>query len=368
MFKYTVALQGRTRENVVLRAITDGAAAATFLRLRAAYAYVSSGGAYELIHALEDAMPNWDAVSKQWLVAFDFGHTDPRGLDLLLAASRSEIRIPYATEVLASGRLNPKTTFHPKTMILDGAGQAHPPAMIAIGSANMTVSGLRTGHEDIAVALWTGGRLTRDAREQLAAMRAEAVWFDRVWARATRLTPALLARYRTARSTATNHEDASQRVREIQATRIMSFEQAAVLRSSGRLWVEVNNVAENLGPGRPGNQLHFRRGTRIFFGLTSRIVPKMTALGTVMIEFGGHAVPRNMRYGHNGMDTLDMPFPGIDGPSTYEHSVIMFERSSSSEFQLSVGSRAQIRGWKRQSTAEGTLYRLSGGREWGVLP
>ena len=64
------------------------------------------------------------------------------------------------------------------------------------------------------------------------------------------------------------------------------------------------------------NELHLPRGTRVFFGLTPRSVPRMTLLGNLEIRHGGIISQRHMRFGHNHMDTIDLPIPGVDGPAT----------------------------------------------------
>ncbi len=366
MFAYTVGLQGRGKEDVVIDAIHKGASAAEFSRLRAAYAYASAGGAAEIVDTLRAAMPNWDLVAKKWLVSMDWGHTDPRALLLLASLEGSEVRVPYADEVLAHG-LDPRTCFHPKTLILDREnGRA--PVTIAIGSANLTVSGLRTGHEDVSVATWSGGSLRTAERNQLAALLAEAAWFDKVWRRASILTTTLLDSYIAVRPKRKfRSEDTSRRVVEIEKSRAADYDRTASLLAATRMWVEVWNVAHNLGAGQPGNQLHMQRGCRVFFGMTPLDVPPMTALGTIDIEYGGHETPRNMRFGHNKMDTLDLPIPGVDGPATYENKVLLFRRISDGVFALKVGTTAEVRRWKDKSAAEGTSFAMSSGREWGVF-
>lgn len=367
MFRYRIALQGRGNENAVINAIAAGAGCAEFVQARGAYAYASAGGASDYVHALKTAMPNWDLVDKRWLISFDFGHTEPNALELLASLPNSQVRVPYAREVLGRLGLSPVRAFHPKTLILTGSKVGRAPLAVALGSANMTVSGLRTGHEDVSVATWTGGHVGADARAQLKAAYEEAAWFDRSWRAATRLTESLLAEYRAKRPNRITAEDASRRVKEVEQDRPLPFEQIATLQSSRRLWVEVNNVAENLGSGRPGNQIHLRRGTRAFFGLTPLSVPKMTFLGTINIVYGGREIPRHMRYSHNGMDTLDLPLPGTDGPATYEHVVLVFDQVGPDTFTLRIASPSQAARLKATSMATGTLYTLSGGRQWGVV-
>jgi hypothetical protein len=75
-----------------------------------------------------------------------------------------------------------------------------------------------------------------------------------------------------------------------------------------------------------------------------------------------------MRFGNNYMDKLDLPIPGIDGPPSYEDSVLRFEREPDGAFRLSLGTPSEVRRWKRSSERAGTLLTMRGGRQWGVLP
>lgn len=368
MFTYKVAIQSPRNEGAVIDALRGGAASGPFERLRAAYAYASAGGALELVRTLRDSVPNWSTLEKRWLISMDWGHTDPQALALLASLDGSQVRVPYAAEVLANG-LIPKVCFHPKTIIFDQIAprRSHPLA-IALGSANLTMSGLRTGHEDLALASWTGGRLTNVQRTQLEAMRLEATRFDQVWRTATRLSPAMLAAYQDLRpKSRPRSEDASRRVREIERGLVVDFDKAARLESASRLWIEIRYVVPNLGLARPGNQIDMARGTRVFFGFPATPVPPNTPLGTLSIQFGPAAQPRNMRFGNNSMEKLDLPAPGPGGPPTYENQVLLFTRLRSGVFGLTIGNPAQIAEWKRLSARASSSYRMNSGREWGVL-
>src|SRR5262249_52322246 len=98
------------------------------------------------------------------------------------------------------------------------------------------------------------------------------------------------------------------------------------LATAAFLWVEVRYVVENLGRGRPGNQIDLQRGTRVFFGLGVGQVPRNTPLGTMRIRTHGTAVDCNMRFGNNHMDKLNLPVPGEVGPATYESQTLLFGR------------------------------------------
>ncbi len=295
---YALAIQGPGNEGVVSRAITSAARAGPYLRLRAAYAYASSGGVLELVDVLRKTMPAFGTVEKYWLISFDFGLTDPRAVELLASLPNSNVRIPNAREVLASTRLAPARTFHPKTLILDqGTSGRTVPFAVVIGSANLTISGLRAGSEDISVASWVRTPTTKSRQLELDAAIRGAARFDRAWRAADPISRSLLDEYRARKPARSTPEDSNRRVREIERERVIGFDQAAAIAASSRVWVEVENVAENLGPRKPGNQLHLRRGTRVFFGVSAREVPKMTQL----------AISISCSAGVPSQDTFGMP-------------------------------------------------------------
>lgn len=138
------------------------------------------------------------------------------------------------------------------------------------------------------------------------------------------------------------------------------------------LWVEIDRLYENRGPGVPGNQLDLPRGSRVFFGFTDRDVPRNTIFGEVMIQFRGkREVGRNMRFGNNSMDKLNLPVPGTDGPATYDGSFLLFSRQAADaarrqRFYLEQGDHKDLSRWRARAAREEVIA-MSGGREMGVL-
>lgn len=375
MFAYKVALQGAGFEDAVIDALEIGAGTAPYNRVRGAYAYATAGGAVLLVDRLQRAIGGWEVAEKRWLVSLDWGHTEPEALDFLASLPGSQVRIPNAAQVLAAG-LVPRTCFHAKTLLLDQSQKADkPPATLAIGSANMTVSGLRFGYEHVSVATWLPGALSRAARTELAAMQAQAGRIESLWRRSRKVDRKLVNEYRALRVRvrarprrgSDRPEDSSFRVRELERTLHFDFERLAELRTANSLWVEVRYVVPNRGAGVPGNQVDLAAGTRAFFGLDPTRRPRNTPLGTLRIEYAGRESARNMRFGNNSMDKLDLPIPGVDGPPSYDGEVLRFDRLGGDRFRLVVGTAAQAARWKAASTAAGTSYRMNGGREWGVL-
>jgi hypothetical protein len=376
VFSYTVALQGTGREGAVMAAIAAGAATADYDRLRAAYAYASAGGAVFFVHTLRDAVEGWDAARKSWLISLDWGHTEPEALEYLASLPLSEVRVPNAAQVIASG-LTPRTCFHPKTLLLDQRARPNsPPATLAIGSANLTVSGLRVADEHVSVATWTAGRLTAAGQAELFAMRSEAAHLDATWRRASRLTTRLVSEYRTTRNRVRPRrrttfegraEDASTRVRELEDRWHFEYQRVAELLAAQSLWVEIDYVVANRGAGVAGNQIDLAAGTRAFFGLDPSRLPRNTPLGSVRLRYGAHSAIRNLRFGNNQMDKLDLPIPGVDGPRTYEKTVLLFRRNDDGSFDMRLGTPRLLARWKSASDARGTRFRMNSGREWGAF-
>jgi len=147
----------------------------------------------------------------------------------------------------------------------------------------------------------------------------------------------------------------------------MSFETTAAIARAENFWIQVEYVVENRGHGRPGNQIDLARGSRVFFGFSGRRVPRNTALGDVSIRFARHRSLTHMRFGNNYMDKLNLPIPGEGGPPDYSHTVLLFTRQSDGGFRMRVGTPDEARAWRRRSRSQETLFRMRGGREYGVF-
>ncbi len=370
MFEYFLAVQGPRAEGAVLDALRRTAAGVNFDRFRAAFAYATPGGAQLLDWTLTREDPDWEDAQKRWLISFDWGHTDPRALEYLAALPKSEVRVPHAEQVLSRSLL-PAVCFHPKTAVFDNRTRRNaPPAGLVVGSGNLTVSGLQTGYENASGAIWTVGHLSRDALEQLEAMRAQARELDAVWRDAAPLTGDLLRRYRDRRRRRpTVAEDISREAKTFERGYTeMDFDRTAALAAARSFWAEIGDyVVPNLGRGRPGNQIDLSRGSRVFFGFRGERVDRNTVLGPVTLRFAGGSYIHSMRFGNNYMDKLNLPIPDDEGPSEYEGTTLLFKRHPDGSFEMTVGTPADIRAWKQSSRRQGTLYQMQSGREYGVL-
>ncbi|MGH2812309.1 MAG: hypothetical protein ACRDI1_06310, partial [Actinomycetota bacterium] len=126
------------------------------------------------------------------------------------------------------------------------------------------------------------------------------------------------------------------------------------------------------GPTRPGNQLDLPRGTRVFFGFPALAVPLNTIFGYIELEVVGYwSFRKSVRFGNNMMDKVNLPAPGTEGPPTYDHKVLLFERqtpasSSIARFTVRLGTKADLKKWKAAATTSVDL-RMSSGRAYGLL-
>lgn len=379
MFRYELILQGESNTDAILDAAGKLAQAAAFTRLRASYAYANQAGAQQLTERLAAALPDWDQVTKQWLISIDFGFTDPRALDLLRSLAKSAVRIPDA-DYLLKHKLAPRRAFHPKSLLLDqGQAPGRPPVALLVGSANMTVSGLRLAQEHVTAAAWTGANTTK-LRSRMKAAHKEARRFAATWKLATPLDDGLLNRYEAAHKRARQarrwpEEDENPEIRKLarKSAATNDFDKAAELARAQHFWVEAGKIVQNLGRGNPGSQVDLPKGTRVFFGLGTREVPKKTFLGNIDVHYRGSGpIDRHMRFGDNDMDKLDLPHPGSPGPPAYDGETLLFTRRADGAFDLKLGTAAEIRDWKKKSRARGTLYTMRRGtgkksREYGVF-
>lgn len=379
MFRYELIFQGETNGDAILDAAGELAKLAAFTRLRASYAYANQAGAQQLTERLAAALPAWDQVTKQWLISIDFGFTDPRALDLLRSLPRSSIRIPDA-DYLLTHQLGPRRCFHPKSLLLDRRqAPGRPPVALLVGSANMTVSGLRQAQEHATAAAWTGTN-TAALQTRMKAAHEEAKRFATTWRLATPLDDALLDRYEAAHKRARRvrrwrDEDDNAEIRKLARNTAATndFDKAAELTRAKHFWVESGYIVENLGKGFPGGQIDLPRGSRAFFGLGTRVVPRKTPLGSIDVHYKASGpIDRHMRFSHNNMDRLDLPHPGSPGPPAYDGETLLFTRRPDGAFDLKLGTAAEIGHWKKKSRARGTLYKMAKttarrSREYGVF-
>lgn len=288
-----------------------------------------------------------------------YGRTDPRALELLSALPRSEVRIPDAQFVVNSVGFRPRSVFHPKVWLFSSRPRSAR-CSIVVGSANLSLSALRTGTEAVWLEEFRPPREARDAGFLRQYQRATR-WFQDMWVAgvpAERVLGRYAARWVAAPLPGIEVEPAD------------GLPLSSTLESGTHLWVETGILYKNRGPGRAGNQIDLPRGFRVFFGFPATDVVRNTVLGELLERCEGfQEVTRTMRFGNNQMDKLNLPLPGNGGPATYDNSILMFEKQGARadglrRFSVVVGDGRVL--WRRgcQPLYEGAMH---GGRRFGLL-
>ena len=356
--------QPRGRSNLELLAETLNAA--QFDQIDVAAAYVTTGGARDVLKMLESSLgTRWGHVRKRWVVALDYCRTEPLAMRMLSNAPRSSLRIHDGVRVLRQA-CNPKTPFHPKTFIFRGTGQH----VVFAGSGNLSRSGLNTGNE---VGLLLGYQPPTRQQDVSAATQVQRVqdWYEDIWTAADRADEALFASYERIYDSTKNRRDpvpTDDDVVELRGKGSLTPEELRKLRVCTHFWIEAGNVTRNLGPYSPGNQLMMKRLSRVFFGVPAADVPQNSPLTRVSIEYQRVVkVDCSLTFSDNGMDKLTLPIPGAGGPPSYDQQTLLFTRLSAGSFRLDIGTPAQIRDWIRRSRLIDGAYTMQGGRQWGVF-
>lgn len=347
----------------ILNAHRDLAAAATFSRLTGLYAFASLKGARLLTDVLR-ASGSWNGSSKRWIISIDGGITEPSALRFLLNLRRTEVRVPHAEELLKR-RLRPIQRFHPKTLLLERQDATFIPTGIIVGSANLTCNGLCFGHEHAmsVLAVPASGRLPTSISTGLNDLET-VVSFTTV------IDADFVDRYEAVRPAAPSlpEDFEDQRANAILQDRpVIASTMSAALAAASNFWIDIEYVVANRGRYEEGNQIDMQRGSRVFFGFGDHTLPKNSPIGSVRILYGTHSASRNLRFGNNSMDKLDLPIPDVEGPPSYSGQTLLFTRESPTSYRLSVGTPAEIATWKARSQAGGTSYAMRSGREFGVF-
>lgn len=361
IMSYTVQRSGEGM--AILNAHRTLCVGTSFDRLTGLYAFASLKGATLLDRALSPS-PSWRKAWKRWILSIDGGMTEPAALTFLRGLRRSEVRVPNGEELLAY-RLRPTHRFHPKTLVLERRDTGFVPIALMVGSANLTCNGLCFGHEHAisAKAPARDGVLPTPLAQgikELEKIIASAPVIDddfiRRYAAVRPKFPRLPEEFEDRRANLILNEGAE-----------MPPLQTAALAAARCFWIEIKYVVSNRGPDVEGNQIDMPRGSRVFFGFSDRAIPRNSPIGTVRITYAGRTAHRNLRFGNNSMDKLDLPIPGAEGPLSYRNHILLFSRESARSFRLTVGTVKDVARWKDKSNAQGTLFRMRSGREFGAF-
>jgi hypothetical protein len=156
-----------------------------------AAAYVTSGGARDLIETMDSSFPGqMRELKKRWLISFDYCRTEPVAVKMLSELPNSTVRVHDGINVVHR-KCVPSRPFHPKTFLFKGV-MRH--AVLA-GSGNVSRSGLNTGHE-VGLLLDYFGQIPNVEHQALKKINAVQEWFDTAWRLADRFSSELFEAYK----------------------------------------------------------------------------------------------------------------------------------------------------------------------------
>lgn len=366
MLTQKFALQSNKATGVILRTIENTARLAIFNKITVAIAYASLEGTKNLEDSLSNAFFDWERVQKHWVLSIDNGITDPQALELLASLPNSKVYIPNVQSVLRAN-LRPKVLFHNKCYMFEFEGLNAPFGLIST-SANLTIRGLHLNNEQIFSSVFTHS-LTALENVLLAQVLYARDQVSKIVSEASVLDKNILNLYIEKRLSVSPPLNQEGNLLDVlnEDDPVIKIDKAIALSTSNYFWVEIRSVVQNLGANSPGNQIDLQRGTRVFFGFTPKKVPNNTLFGEVHIRYKQSHSICHMRFGDNSMDKLNLPIPSVEGPPSYENSVLLFERLYDGSFRLTVGTEEQEIEWKKLSTEQDTLYTLRGGRQYGTF-
>ena len=348
-------------------------AAGTYAEFYAAVAYATTGGVRILEEVLRDGFgEQWPEIRKRWLVGIDWCRTDPPALDRLAAFPHSSLRAPNAHFLLSRQGCRAETPYHPKVFIL----RVEETSAIICGSGNLSVSGLTRSCECGSLLL-IDHSVPDDAGVPRELDRLLA-WFEDAWRGASPLDADVAVRYRkrcrslVKQGVAAPTEDDAPPPQPARRGRRrgLSEKQIHALHTFDHLWIEAGTLGSNLSRGIPGNQLGMTPYTRVFFGTpVSDVQPNTEVDRITLIWDGQEYADRTLKFGHNGMDILNVPPTGERGLLYYEGKTLLFTRRSDGTFEFTVGSESEKRRWRAKSARARLAYRMSGKdqRQWGVF-
>lgn len=299
---------------------------------------------------------------KRWLVGIDWCRSDPPALTRLQEIPNSTVRVPNGTMLVGNSGCIPRIPYHPKLYMFRGSRYT----AIICGSGDLSANGLLGGCE-------CGNAFRFESRRNPHVLGLTS-WFNDAWRTADELR-AIEMDYKA-------HCDALLRSRNAipvedditppepipRKTRGLSDHQIRQLRTYENFWIEAGALGANLGRGVPGNQLDMTRYTRVFFGAPPARVPPNEIIDYVTLIWDGVSYDdRTLKFGENGMDKLNVPPAGSRGPLFYRDKTLLFSREPTGEFTFTVGDAADRKSWNRKSRPLGALYKLPGGRTWGLF-
>lgn len=348
----------------MLELIKQAASTFKYDKLTVIVAYASKLGCNVLVESLKDVTQNWDNIDKKWIISLDFGHTQPDALEYLSQLPKSEVFVPNAQLVLKS-KLRPPIRFHPKLYYFQRSSNPNKVAIVS-GSCNLTYGGLYLNIEQAIMTLFQATHTKSNPQDVTNLTLVQSTIQD-IYSFSSPLTKQLLKKYRALWKPSYLPSTERKSPNSFIATNpSVDMPKALALSAASYFWIRVTpKVVQNLGPGKPGNQIDMQRGSRVYFGSSNSNVAPNTGLGHVSIRFKGLKSRQSLRYGNNGMDKITLPV--LQYPRTYANRILLFHRNPSGYFDLKIGTPKKIAQYRQLSIDQHTLYKMQSGREYGVF-
>jgi len=336
--------QSPVRVNSVLEAISECVSEET-TGFRVAVAYVTREGARTLVEVLKDRTgEGWQELVKKAITCFDFGHTEPAGLEYLQQQG-FEIRI--ANQV-ADGMIQIRSStssFHPKIYLATNPYQVR----AVVGSANLTRRALSVNVEAVSAM-------------ELDPHVVEEIWTE-LEASSVMLSTHMLDGYNEIRPQQRRplRRDEPAVPAPVAPGDLPIFKDAVEselvdFMNHDAFWVEVGGPS-----GGSGSQLELPRLAHKFFGYEfNDYDDEHHVIGepTLTTRTGSWERPLTW-HGNNRMERINLPTPSQSN-LTYSHRVVLFQRSGVA-FEITVSEPDSPRAvrWRDESAAIGTLFRVS---------
>ena len=326
-------------DELVVPAITE---------LRWAVAYTTRGGAKRVVERIIGRIGSsrWRSATKALVTCFDFGHTDPDGLEYLRDEHNITIRIANPG-VIETPNFRPLNSFHPKIYMCKGSSVS-----ALVGSANLTDSAMIGNTEGAVLFDKVSNDLWEGAWNQFIEDSVE-------------LVPSLLTKYREARNSENRQRenlDDSPPAVTVSARNFPVFWEAI---TAGKLapmefnhfWIEAGSMSS----GGSRSQLESPRGANRFFGFAFNDYGNQHAtIGFPIIT----AVTKRWTgrpltwHGDNRMERLNLPTVA-QGGFVYARTAILFRRHAGGfELEVAPWNDALALSWRNASYLLGRIYRL----------
>jgi HKD family nuclease len=366
-----IGIQTPSTSSAIINVVRKIASSRCFTDVLSMFAYASKGGAILLSNVLRQEVAGWETLRKRWLISLDYGHTDPAALEILLNLPNSEVRIPYLIDILKN-KLMPIVCFHPKSMFFY-TKNSNIPAVVYIGSANMTMSGLCYGHES-GMAIYPRLINTKIREKNVKNTLNQIINANNFYYDCAILDAELISKYAKIRKRCRPRlEDETSVARKINYLlenddEQISFTNAAIISTAKNFWVESGYVVKNRGPLRSGNQIDLPRGASAFFGFTIKKQKPNTFIGKIRIKIGKTKMAYRLRLGNNLMEKISLPIPEECGIESYDENVILFKKIDdyyTIEIQPQGSSKANR--WGAFSEKQHSGYSMRSGRRFGVF-